>query len=290
MATSRKTRTVINPAGRVRRKLTPKQIKFFGTARQKAALRRSRQRKATAAPVRKAHVKPARRAPVMENPGEILSVVLNPAKEKVKMAQTKKRTAAKPRPARHKKNAGTHHRMSAAPHKSRSHRKNPSRRRRTRRMQSNPSSPRVGGLLSNALWIITGAVGSKLITQAVLGEKNTGVFGYGGNALVTALLGVGTSKMLKNPQAGNAVIAGGVVQIVLRALTDFTPFGKFTQTLGLGDYLASNFVTPQRYVDPLNSAMVEIPGGWAPKVLPPPAPAAAGMGSAGLYSGASSLY
>jgi hypothetical protein len=168
--------------------------------------------------------------------------------------------------------------------------KNPGRGRR-RSTRRNPA-PHIGGLVTNALWIILGAVGSKLLTQAVLGAKNSGVFGYGGNAIATALLGFGTSKMLKNESAGNAVIAGGVVQIVLRALTDFTPFGKYTSALGLGDYLASNFVTPQRYVDPLNSAMVELPSGWAPR-LPAPAPVAAsagaGMGSASVYGGAA-LY
>lgn len=278
MAVTRKTRTVMNPARR--RKLTPKQIKFFGTRRQKAALAARR-----AAP--KAKPRQTRRpAAEKKNPGEILSLVLNPAKEGVerKMATTKKRTATKTRRPPMQRNAGatTHHkpRHHKAPRKH-----NPGRRHRTRR---NP--PKVGNLFSNALWIIAGAVGSKLLTQAVLGAKNTGVMGYGANALVTGLLGVGVSKGLRNESAGNAVIAGGVVQIVLRALSDFTPFGKYTSQLGLGDYLASNFVVPQRYVDPLNSAQVEIPSGWAPKVIAPPAAApAAGMGAAGLYAG-SSLY
>lgn len=285
MAVTRKVRTVVNPSRGKRRKLTPKQIRFFGTKAQRAALRRSRSRKPAAST---SHTKKHRRAPrrssMQNNPGEIVSILLNPpqSKEFTQMAKTKKRAAPKSR--RH--NAAhatakrrTHHRMAT--------KANPGRRRRT--VRHNPA-PRVGGLITNALWIIAGAVGSKLLTQAVLGAKNSGAFGYGGNALATALLGFGTTKMLKNESAGNAVIAGGVVQIVLRALTDFTPFGKYTSQLGLGDYLASNFVVPQRYVDPLNSAMVELPPGWAPR-LPAPAPAAAsaGMSGASLYGGAA-LY
>lgn len=286
MAVTRKVRTVVNPSRGKRRKLTPKQIRFFGTKAQRAALRRSRSRKPAAST---SHTKKHRRAPrrssMQNNPGEIVSILLNPpqSKEFTQMAKTKKRAAPKSR--RH--NAAhatakrrTHHRMAT--------KANPAGRRR-RTVRHNPA-PRVGGLITNALWIIAGAVGSKLLTQAVLGAKNSGAFGYGGNALATALLGFGTTKMLKNESAGNAVIAGGVVQIVLRALTDFTPFGKYTSQLGLGDYLASNFVVPQRYVDPLNSAMVELPPGWAPR-LPAPAPAAAsaGMSGAGLYGGAA-LY
>lgn len=297
MAVTRKTRTVINPAGggrNRRRKLTPKQVKFFGTARQRAALKRKR-RRVTAAASAKVHTRAPRRPAVKENPGEILSIVLNPSKgkkESSEMAHTKKRTAPKTRrAATHKRNAGASM-ASHQPRRRHRRQRNPAVRSHRRPMRKrNPSTPKVGGLITNALWIIAGAVGSKLITQAVLGAKNTGVFGYGGNALVTGLLGLGVSKGLRSESAGNAVIAGGVVQIVLRALTDFTPFGKYTSQLGLGDYLASNFVVPQRYVDPLNSAQVEIPQGWAPRVqLPPAAPAAAaGMGATGLYSG-SSLY
>lgn len=99
-------------------------------------------------------------------------------------------------------------------------------------------------------------------------------------------LGLLVGKLMKNQQAGNAVIAGGVVQIVLRLLSDFTPFGQYTSALGLGDYQISNWVTPQRYVDARNSAEVEIPAGWAPKVIqaPPPNGGMAAYGNE-LYTG-----
>lgn len=35
---------------------------------------------------------------------------------------------------------------------------------------------------------------------------------------------------------------------------------------GMGDYKRSNWITPQIYVDPRNSARVRIPAGWAPRI------------------------
>ena len=43
--------------------------------------------------------------------------------------------------------------------------------------------------------------------------------------------------------------------------------GQYTSQLGMGDYLVSNWVNPQRYVDALHSAQVQIPGGWAPTTV-----------------------
>ena len=124
-----------------------------------------------------------------------------------------------------------------------------------------------GAELTQALYIIAGAVGSKLGAQMVLGSKNTGVLGYGANLGAGALLAWGTKAVLKNAAAARAVFAGSVVQVVLRLIADYTPFGQYTAQLGMGDYLASNWVTPQRYVDGLHSAQVQIPGGWAPTVV-----------------------
>lgn len=114
-----------------------------------------------------------------------------------------------------------------------------------------------------------GAVGSRVVTQAIMGTGNTGVQGYLGNALVTAGLAV-TAHMFRGvlgAGAGVAVLSGGIVALALRILSDQTPFGQFTSSLGVGDYQVQNFVTPQRLVDPLNSAQIEIPNGWgAPAV------------------------
>lgn len=114
-----------------------------------------------------------------------------------------------------------------------------------------------------------GFFGSKLLTQAVMGANNTGTTGYLGNAVATAVL-AGTAHMMRGflgKQAGLAVLSGGVLQLLWRILSDQTPFGQLTSSLGVGDYQVQNFVTPQRLVDPLNSAQIEIPSGWgAPAV------------------------
>lgn len=133
-----------------------------------------------------------------------------------------------------------------------------------------------------------GAVATKVVTQAILGAKNTGVFGYVGNAVAAFGLSLLVGKLLKNPAAGKQVLAGGIVALVLRLLSDFTPLGQYTSKIGMGDYQVSHWVTPQRYTDALNSADVEIPAGWAPRVIQSNAPPAGmtGMGDMPLYSGA----
>jgi hypothetical protein len=135
-------------------------------------------------------------------------------------------------------------------------------------------------LFTSSVFIIGGAVGSKLLTQAVLGANNTGVFGYAGNAGATAVLATLAHMFIKNRKIRDSIIMGGAVQIVLRLISDYTPYGKFTASLGMGDYLASNFVTPQRYVNALESAQVEIPAGWG---APPIVVQKGGM--SGLYDG-----
>ena len=205
------------------------------------------------------------------------------------MARRKKRTtsrrraAAAPRRRRRRTNPvrATHRRRrrsvaAAAPRRRRrsSARRNPSVRRRRR----NPSvsTGRVGGYVTTAAWAIGGAVGSKLLTQAVLGSSNTGWMGYGGNLAAAFALGTGVKMFLRNQAAGNAVILGGVIQTLLRVLIDKTPFGAKVQNLGMGDYMAQNFLAPQRVVDGLNSAQL------VPPVMPMVAANGKGMG---VYGG-----
>lgn len=141
----------------------------------------------------------------------------------------------------------------------------------------------MGSLKQNSIFLLAGAAGffgTKLLTQAVMGPSNTGVAGYFGNAVATAGLAL-LAYLLKFKRASAAIVAGGVLQVLARVVTDQTPFGKFTSALGVGDYQMQSYVTPQRLTDPLGSAEVEIPPGWAPKVIQS---AAAPAGHAG-YSG-----
>lgn len=162
----------------------------------------------------------------------------------------------------------------------------------------NPGALGGGGLtnsITNALFVIVGALGSKLGAQAALGTNNTGPMGYFANAVAGGLLWFGASKLMHNKSASDGVISGTLVQIILRILNDFTPFGSYVNQLGMGDYQAQSFVTPQVLVDPLNSAQIKVPAGWAPKTVVMQAAAPMGSGGGGASAaipgvGMSGLY
>lgn len=171
------------------------------------------------------------------------------------------------------------------------------RRRGGHRRNAGMFSGGVGGILTNAVFVIAGALGSKLLTQMVLGTNNTGMIGYAGNAVAGFGLWFLAAKVLKNTEGAKGIISGTAVQLVLRLINDYTPFGQYVSQLGMGDYQAQAFVTPQVLVDPYNSARIKIPGAWLPPPPPPQTPSAAsaavGIGAYGggdLYGGRSSLY
>lgn len=274
MAVAAKRRVVVN-AGRRRatkrrnRRMTAKQIKFFGTKAQKAGLKRSnKHRRRTAAHSRpnRAKKRANRSHRARKNPGDILSLVLNPAKGK-KMAAPKKRRRSRRRSTSNPRRY--HRRRAARMNPARRHHSYGHRRRSNRRRHNRRRNPSAGGMsVKQGMMFAVGAgvgfFGSKLLTQAVMGASNTGATGYLGNAVATAGLAV-TAHMFRGvlgKNAGLAVLSGGILQLLARILTDQTPFGQFTSALGVGDYQMQNFVTPQRLVDPLNSAQIEIPTGW----------------------------
>jgi len=226
------------------------------------------------------------------NPGEILGFKLrrNPA-GKGSMKKNKSKS-------HHKKSHGggrSKFRSNPAIHHKGHHKK-------TRRNAAG-SAGGIVPIVTNAVFVIAGALLSKLGAQAVLGTNNTGLIGYAGNAAVGVALWMLTEHVMKNRAASSGIIAGTVVQILLRVINDYTPFGSYVNQLGMGDYQMQSFVTPQILVDPYNSAQIMLPNGWAPTMAAPAAlPAAsaaatsAGSGMSGsvyggsLYGGASSLY
>lgn len=310
MATVQRRRTLVNPARR-KRKLSPKQIAIFGTKRQKAALRGKRKRHKPA--VRrnagmgsarkskkyakrhgnkivtaselgsyyksKARRTKSRRRAAKRNPGGIVEVaLLNPAPKRRKtVARRRRKAVSNPR----RRRATTHRRRRTNPvarvHHRRRRRAVASRRVSRRRIRRNPSvgGGGLGNLVTSAAYAIAGAVGSKLLTQAVLGTSNTGIMGYGGNLVAAFALGKGVGMFTKNKNAQNAIILGGVIQTVLRIVIDKTPFGAQLSNIGMGDYMAQNYLTPQRVTDGLNSAALQ----------PPVVPMAAGRRAAGAMSG-----
>jgi hypothetical protein len=232
------------------------------------------------------------------NPGNIIGFTLgNPGRKAGgHMAATKKRSAKRSAArgyskSKYKKNPGSrksHHHITTK--RRYHHRRNP----------GGGMGAGLGPAVTNAAFVIVGALGSKLGAQIILGANNTGLIGYATNAAVGTGLWFATAKLMRNPAASAGVIAGTIVQILLRVINDYTPFGQYVSQLGMGDYQMQSFVTPQVLVDPWNSAEVAIPNGWAPRLLPPPpaangGPAAAaaaaavaagnGGGMGGLYGG-----
>lgn len=127
---------------------------------------------------------------------------------------------------------------------------------RRRSVRRNAGMGDLTGLVTSAVFTIAGAVGTKYITQMVLTTSNTGVMGYFGNLVSAFLLSWGVKSFMRNDRAAAAVLSGGIVQIVLRLIADYTPFGQYTANLGMGDYLTQFYVTPQRMLNGMHSAEI----------------------------------
>jgi hypothetical protein len=206
-----------------------------------------------------------------QNLGEIIGFTLgNPGRKVGSMAVKKaKKKSASHRPkgyglSKYKSNPGRHGGMHVTKYKKR---------------HNVGGSGGLGPLVTNAVFVIIGALGSKLGAQAVLGANNVGLIGYAANAAAGGALWFLTEKVMHNRAAASGVIAGTLVQIILRIINDYTPFGSYVAQLGMGDYQMQSFVTPQVLVDPWNSAEIAIPDGWG--AAPPPMLTAAGGPNAG---------
>jgi hypothetical protein len=205
-----------------------------------------------------------------QNLGEIIGFTLgNPGRKVGSMAKKTKKKSSSHRPkgygvSKYKSNPGR--RAGAGMHVA-----------KYKRRHNTGGMSGLGPLVTNAVFVIVGALGSKLGAQAVLGTNNTGLIGYAANAAAGGVLWFLTEKVMHNRAAASGVIAGTVVQIILRIINDYTPFGSYVAQLGMGDYQMQSFVTPQVLVDPWNSAEIAVPNGWG--AAPPPMLSAAPAGS-----------
>jgi len=275
---------------RPRTKMSDKQLAIFGTPGQKRALARRKADKRAAAKTKRSTTSAKGRSASPggsrqgRNPGGIVSLTLNKGSRKAANPQQKgtksmaaKKAVKKSGPAAQRSGGRRSGKPKSKP------KRNPPRR----------SVGGIGGLATSALFVIVGAVGSRLGTQALLGARNAGFMGYLGNAGAGVGLSMLARWLMKSREASNAILLGTAVGIVLRVIADYTPLGEYARAAGLGDYQVSNFVTPQRYTDALNAAEVEVPAGWAPQMVPANAGAPAGLsagsgsnlyGGGGLYS------
>lgn len=243
------------------------------------------------------------------NAGEILSYMIAGSNPGRKANMTKKNYHHKPARKNYRKNTGkrrnTGTQMVLGRHQQHHNRGNtgkcefPKNNYRHNRRRRNPGTGSVGEIITTSTFVLVGALGSKVGAQLVLGANNTGVVGYAGNLAVGAALWFVTDKVMKNNTAASGVIAGTVAALILRLLNDYTPIGSYIQNLGMGDYQMQSYVTPQILQDPLANADIQIPPGWAPKIMAPVAAAApkasmgtqpvaasaSGGGMSGLYGG-----
>jgi len=271
--------------------MSAKQIRFFGTPAQKARVRGARKRANSS---RSNHRRRSR-----SNKGEIIGYTFaQPASRKNrgrKMAATKTKRRRRARSGGHRVNRrrNTGRRRNFVHHRRRG-----TMRRMNRGRRRNPGmlgTGRISSIAINAVFVIVGAVGSKLLAQMVLGTNNTGVVGYAANAIAGGAMWFVAEKVMHNTDAANGIIAGTAVEIILRLINDYTPFGSYVAGLGMGDYQAQAWLTPQVLVDPYKNANIQWPQGLLSAVTPPPAavmPASVGIasGMGDLYGGKSSLY
>ena len=257
---------VANPARRRRRnmagrRMTLKQRLHFGTARQrsaaKAALRGSRKRKRNAARRTTSRRHHRRKT----NPGEIIAMTLgNPARRK-----GRKKMAATHRRRRHasRMNAGHRRRRRTNTSHHRRRRHNPSRRiynrarRRNvvhhRRRRHNPAGYRWSDLFVLGGGALVGSALSSAGTQLVLGTSNTGPMGYVGNLAATLVLSWLGGMVTRNKAFPAGILAGGIGSLMRRIIADYSLLGGYSAQLGMGDYMVSNWVTPQRLASDFRS-------------------------------------
>ena len=241
------------------RKMSLKQRLHFGSSRVRAAAKQAlkRRRKNSASPKRhKVHRRRTQAAPRRNkaarrrNIGEVVYLLGagNPARKRGNMAKRRKRAGSHRRKVT---NSGRRRRVM-----------NVSRRRHASRR--NPSGKIMSYVVSGAA-VIGGAVGSKVGTSLVLGTKNTGMIGYLGNAVATGVLGFAAHKMFADKSISQMVIAGGIAQIIVRFMTDQTPYGSYLSGAGVGDYQTNwNFASPQRVSGYPPTGIIQPPGWGAP--------------------------
>ena len=272
---------IANPARRgkkMAKRLSAKQLKYFGTKRQKAAARASR-KKNRAKP--KAHHRPrtkpnaARKvitgygSTVMNPPHRKkrknasasgkTNVVFNGKKRKRKAGSAKK-AAAKKRtnpgalyalvnPARKKGN-----KKMAAKRKNHQRKRPAGSHRKAKKMnrtrRRNPGTlGRPGDWLSLGAGAVAGGYAASALPQFVLGASNTGFMGYLAMVASTAILAVVSHMTLKKPMVTYGIIGGGAGALIRRVVGDYTPFGQYLSVAGasgMGDYLSGfNFPVPQ---------------------------------------------
>lgn len=80
-----------------------------------------------------------------------------------------------------------------------------------------------------SLWAIAGGVATRAIPQIFLKDGNTGIMGYGANALTAGVLAFAADRFIGG-SAGKGVLIGGLVMLGGRVISDL--FGKTLVSFG----------------------------------------------------------
>lgn len=271
-----------------KRKLSAKQIKYFGTPAQKAALRRKRSgSRKISNPARK--LRRRRKNPLkyvgkdtrykakvykykLENPvrrkrrtikrrtakrrltniGEIITVGLNPGRKKrsvSSMARRKRRSGAKRRVTR---------RRIGNPFFGLMRRK---RRSNGRRRRSNPAKRRRSGIRNpgrsgvkdtgmKVLSLLGGAAVTKLISDRVPAQFTSGPIGYVVTAIVATIQGMLVGKALKKPEVGSSMMLGGYTYLGLKILAENFPGFAGYVPFGLSGGKGVGLLAPSSFYTP----------------------------------------
>jgi hypothetical protein len=300
MAKSIKVRRLVNPHGKkrkkknpTRRKMTAKQIRHFGTKRQRAALKARRRKNTTVRKVRKTrkrNVAKVRRVirhkksnPVQRrkkrnvarvakrrtrravNPAPLVLTLgaVNPPERRIKkVAQKKRKKSKNPRKAKKSRNATRVVVMAPAPRRRK--RSNPSRTKKHRRISTKRSTRR-----SNPMKFFGQQLTAGKMATAVAG----GLVGVAAAKLIPPLLPsqVTSTNLLKvvttiatawlagyaagkvNEEFGSAVMFGGFMQAGSVALNAFLP--SVGAPLSLGAIVPGRFPIPQNPILDARNAM-----------------------------------
>jgi hypothetical protein len=249
--------------------MSAKQIKHFGTKRQKAALKAKRH-----APAKRRNppkgggrvisgygstvMNPRRKR---KNPGNH-KIVINAARKRRKKSTAKRRknptpmilswAAGNPAKRSHKVARSRKRKRYATAKRSNAGRRHVKKVVHHRR-RSNPGSlGRPMDWVQGGAGVIAGVVGTRALPQLLLGASNTSYTGYAANAVAAVGLGWLTHMLFpRNQVLVTAVIAGGFAGLLSRIIADKTPFGQQLSLTGLGDhgfglYQKSNFPYPYR--------------------------------------------
>jgi hypothetical protein len=243
-----------NPSGH-RRQMTAKQIKFFGTSRQKAALKRARRAAKPQKAKRRLHVKATvsnprrkvrairRKAPAKRkrqtNPAILVTLgAVNPRRNAVATKRRKAKRASNPR----RRRRNTTRVVVTAPR-----RRNVSRRRRRVNplRHRNPAFGLRGAGMAKAVTAgLAGMAAAKfipsLLPTSIVSTNIMRAVATGASAFAAQMI---AKAVVKDPAISDAVLFGGLMQTGSVALNAFLP--SLASSLGLSGIMDARWTIPE---------------------------------------------